>query len=495
MPGSTLQPDFHPLERPSQPPAGRAKPPASPVTPAPAHVPVSSPTSGLTPAAAVAGWPAAEPLAALVSCGPDGSWGRWSILARPTQTIRAEGLDDVLRILGDIPVGHAGGCEGSGGSGGSGGEVAAGPFTGGWLVSISFEAGMESERAALGSLAKDGRPGGMSCILQRCPAAHVHDQLTDQWHAVGDPASRAALPELRAPRTPAPAFALDGLRSTTGRDHFVRQVQAAQNHIEAGDIYQVNLAHMLEGRFTGSARGFFTAVLASAQPRYSAYLEFDGGAIVSGSPELFLEVQPGGRIVTRPMKGTRPAHRQAELDASDKERAELTMIVDLLRNDLGRVCSPGSVKVESLRGIERHGRGTGELAQAVATVSGQLESAGLADVLRAVLPAGSVTGAPKLRAIQILAGLEPERRGAYCGVIGYIGDDGRLGLSVAIRTAVIGGVVRLGEVEGQATLRYGVGAGIVADSRPEEEWAETVAKAGWLLGLSAQPDADGGVSL
>jgi para-aminobenzoate synthetase component I len=493
MPGSTLQPDFHPLERPVQSLLGRV-PPQIPLTPpeptTAARVAPGSPTSTLTPAAAVAGWPATEPLAALVSGGLGGSWGRWSILARPTQTIRAEGLDEVLRILGDIPVGLAGG-----GGGGVGADAEAGPFTGGWLVSISFEAGMESERAALGSLANDGRPGGMSCILQRCPAAHVHDQLTGHWHAAGDPASRAALPELHAPRIPAPAFTLSTLRSTTGRDRFVRQVEAAQQHIQAGDIYQVNLAHILEGRFTGSARSFFSAVLASAQPRYSAYLEFDGGAIVSGSPELFLEIQPAGRIVTRPMKGTRPAHRQAELDASDKERAELTMIVDLLRNDLGRVCSPGSVKVESLRGIERHGCGTGELAQAVATVSGQLEGASLAQVLRAVLPAGSVTGAPKLRAIQILANLEPERRGAYCGVIGYIGDDGRLGLSVAIRTAVIGGVVRLGEVEGQATLRYGVGAGIVADSRPDEEWAETVAKAGWLLGLSAQPDADGGVSL
>lgn len=282
------------------------------------------------------------------------------------------------------------------------------------------------------------------------------------------------------------AFAVSPLRSGMGRARYVEAVGRGLGCIRAGDVYQVNLAHHLRGAFEGSPRALARELFRSASPRYGAYLEHllpDGStrAIVSLSPELFLEYDAETRrVVTRPMKGTRPASSGGEgareLMASSKDRAELNMIVDLMRNDLGRVCAPGSIRVDSPRTIEVHAPGHGGgVLQATATVSGTLrEGKSLADLMLAAFPGGSVTGAPKIRAMQIIDELEDGPRGMYCGSIGVVWPNGSACFNIAIRTATIE----------RGVLTYPVGAGIVADSDPASEWEETLVKAGVLGGVT-----------
>jgi para-aminobenzoate synthetase component 1 len=271
-------------------------------------------------------------------------------------------------------------------------------------------------------------------------------------------------------------------------------------YLRAGDAYQVNLAHRLTYSFRGCARSLFLRLAAAASPRYGAYMEFstlDGlrRAVCCASPELFLSYTASTRRVeTRPMKGTRPgcASAQSLLDAP-KDSAELAMIVDLMRNDLGRVCTPGTMRVDHARTIERHGaRPETALLQATATVRGTLSpGADLADLLAATFPPGSVTGAPKVRAMQIIDELEPFRRGPYCGAIGYISDTGDAAFNVAIRTALITGTAAgqyPGEFE-QGVLDYSVGAGIVVESDPHAEWLETLDKARVLHAAHTQHSA------
>jgi anthranilate/para-aminobenzoate synthase component I len=199
-------------------------------------------------------------------------------------------------------------------------------------------------------------------------------------------------------------------------------------------------------------------------------LDYGRFALVSNSPELFLRVWPDGRIVNKPIKGTRargPGMRQ-ELLQSEKDAAELNMIVDVQRNDLGRVCQIGSVKVAKSRTVEVHP----SVLHGVATIEGQLcPGVGLVELLRATFPCGSVTGAPKIRAMQIIAELERRRRGVYCGAVGYLGSDGSIMLNVAIRTMTI--------LDGIAHVP--AGAGIVADSQPRKEAREVVIKAQSML--------------
>jgi para-aminobenzoate synthetase component 1 len=297
-----------------------------------------------------------------------------------------------------------------------------------------------------------------------------------------------------------------------GQARYEDAVARGIEYIHAGDVYQVNLAHRLAGLFSGSAREAFAALVESARPWHGAYMESaedrvlsaESGkwAIMAASPELFLKVE-GRRVVTRPMKGTWPGSRDpAELRESGKDRAELNMIIDLMRNDLGRVCRFGTVKVEEARAIERHGdskaqreraqnaspEGNRGVWQGVGTVVGELrEGVDLVDLLAAAFPAGSVTGAPKIRAMQIIDELEVSERGPYCGSIGWIGDDGRVCLNVAIRTALVREPVWKGEPDRieDGEISYSVGAGIVAESVPRREWEETMQKAGVMRGLGA----------
>lgn len=288
----------------------------------------------------------------------------------------------------------------------------------------------------------------------------------------------------------AEGFELGALRSPAGRSGYTAAAARAVEYIQAGDVYQVNLAHELRAPFRGSARALFAHIASRARPLHGAYLEWDVSssvrvALLSFSPELFLELDaPGRRVISRPMKGTRPGGGDpGELRRSVKDRAELNMIVDLMRNDLGRVATPGSVRVERPRDIESHGGARGVL-QATATVAATLRPGlGLGDALGACFPPGSVTGAPKVRACQIIRELELFDRGFYCGSLGLIEPDGSATLSVAIRTATIVGRPDPARADGflDAELSYPVGAGIVADSDPEAEWRETLVKAGPML--------------
>jgi len=287
------------------------------------------------------------------------------------------------------------------------------------------------------------------------------------------------------------------LRSQQGRDAYKRSVHRALEYIRAGDIYQANIAHQFAGRYSGSPADLFARLAASADPVHGLGLVStltprerpaapgvsagDAVAVLSLSPELFLAYDaPTRRITTRPMKGTRPGDADPhELRDAEKDRAELAMIVDLMRNDLGRVCEFGSVRVDDPRAIERHASGPGAVLQATATVSGTVrEGTTTADILAATFPPGSVTGTPKLRAMQIIDELEPFARGPYCGCLGLFHDNGSFELAVAIRTVVIRGAVKPGtDAFDDALLTYCVGAGIVADSDPESEWLETLDKA------------------
>jgi para-aminobenzoate synthetase component 1 len=305
-----------------------------------------------------------------------------------------------------------------------------------------------------------------------------------------------ALTPVGLPPPPPPgSFRLGALRSTTGQLAYLAAVERVLRHIRDGDVYQANIAHRLSASFRGEPRALFAGLIRAAAPWHGAYMELapEPGTgirpfICSASPELFLEIQ-GERIRTRPMKGTRAGASDPDtLAGSDKERAELTMIVDLMRNDLGRLCRPGSIAVETPRVIERHGL-VAALWQATATVSGRLEhGTPFSRILAAAFPPGSVTGAPKIRAMQIIDALEPVRRGPYCGSIGWIGDDGSVRLNVAIRTALVRGTAGPDGIAGE--LDYSIGAGIVADSDPQAEWEETLAKAGTLRAL-AWPQSSG----
>jgi len=274
----------------------------------------------------------------------------------------------------------------------------------------------------------------------------------------------------RAPR--GDAFRLAGaLRSDLDRRGYVRAVSTVREHVLAGDLFQANLSRRIEGRFTGDALALHERLRRHNPAPFSAALLFGDRAVLSTSPERFLRIE-GDRVETRPIKGTRPrtgdaavdARAVADLESSGKDRAELTMIVDVERNDLSRVCRPGTVRVPRLASTEAYAR----VFHRVATVEGRLEpGVGVVDALRATFPGGSITGAPKIRAMEILAGLERTARGPYTGAIGWLGAAGSADLAVAIRTVVLRG----------SRLAFRVGGGIVADSDPEAGGEETNAKA------------------
>jgi anthranilate/para-aminobenzoate synthase component I len=258
-------------------------------------------------------------------------------------------------------------------------------------------------------------------------------------------------------------------------------------YISAGDIYQLNLSQRFSAPWVHSEAALFTRMRHQSPAEFSAFIGSSlhrGSAVLSISPELFLRVR-GRQVLTRPIKGTRPRAASAagdetaarELAGNAKERAELNMIIDLERNDLGRVCDYGSVEVLSEGDIET----LPTLLHRVASIRGRLhESCSSADLLQAAFPGGSITGAPKLRAMQIISELEDVPRGPYCGAIGWIGVNGDMELSIAIRTAVL-------DVKAQLA-HYHAGAGIVADSNPRSEYEETLHKAAaFFRAVNARP--------
>ncbi len=265
------------------------------------------------------------------------------------------------------------------------------------------------------------------------------------------------------------------------RTRYLAAVARIKEYIVAGDVYQVNLAQRFHARVERPPFEVYRALREASPAPYAAYLEFGRRALLSSSPEQFLELSDR-RLVTRPIKGTRRRSDDAdederlrqELFASPKDDAELAMIVDLERNDLGRVCEYGSVQVAEPKVLESHAT----VHHLSAVIEGKLRRGlGPVDVLRATFPGGSITGAPKIRAMEIIDELEPTRRAFYTGAIGHIGFDGSMNLSVAIRTVMADG----------PDFFFHAGGGIVADSDPQAEYEETLVKAAAMaraLGIS-----------
>ena len=295
----------------------------------------------------------------------------------------------------------------------------------------------------------------------------------DRWDALkselGDPPQKVH----------APLEVLARVTSNLDRQAYDRAFDKIKTHIREGDCYQVNLSQRFTAPVIGSGWSAYEHLRVSNPAPYSAFLNLPFGQILSSSPERFLQVRDG-QVVTQPIKGTRPrgstpAEDQslaAELKQSKKDRAENVMIVDLLRNDLGKNCAPGSVRVTSLFDVESFAN----VHHLVSTVEGVVAPGRHAvDLLRGSFPGGSITGAPKVRAMQIIEECEPQRRSVYCGAIGYVGFDGAMDTNIAIRT-----LLRSGDL-----IHAWAGSGIVADSDADLEYQECLDKASGLLAVLA----------
>ncbi|CAA9392083.1 MAG: Para-aminobenzoate synthase, aminase component [uncultured Rubellimicrobium sp.] len=356
-----------------------------------------------------------------------GPGGRPASFATPQEVVTARTPDEVLPALQRLDAARAEGA-----------------WAAGW---IAYEAGAVFEPRLSGVMRGEGP---LLCMgLFDGPAEVVE----------GEPGPVALSPP--EPLTP--------------RADYDRAIGAVLGYIAAGDCYQVNLTFPLEARLSGDPLDLWRRLLsgrpAGGVPGHGAYVDLGvGPVVVSLSPELFFRVE-GGVIATRPMKGTAPRDPDpardealaAELFASEKARAENLMIVDLLRNDIARIARPGSVRVPALYAMERYPT----VHQMTSTVTGKLEEpASLSRLMPALFPCGSVTGAPKIRAMQIIRELEPHPRGVYCGTVGWMAPHGACDFSVAIRTLTVEG--------GRVTLN--VGGGVVADSTAQGEWEEALWK-------------------
>jgi para-aminobenzoate synthetase component 1 len=352
------------------------------------------------------------------------------------------------------------------------------PFCGGILGYLSYDLGNGLHRAA-----HPGGAVGPASTLQAYDWCLLQDHLLRRAVLVALPwvspsQRRELLARLRhSPVRSDAGFALESpFISNLSEEQYRVAFDRIQAYIRDGDCYQVNLAQRFRAAYSGDPWSAYLALRHAAAPPFAAYLELAGGdAVLSLSPERFLSLH-GHHVETSPIKGTRPRHADPQADAlaanelrdSEKDRAENLMIVDLLRNDLGRSCVAGSIHVDRLFELQSFPT----VHHLVSTVMGELRSDRQStDLLRDSFPGGSITGAPKRRAMQIIAELEPDPREVYCGSILYISADGRMDSSIAIRTLLC----RDGEIFCWA------GGGIVADSRWRQEYQETFDKVGKLL--------------
>jgi len=338
-----------------------------------------------------------------------------------------------------------------------------------------------AERAAMVRGRLEGERAGLAAVASAASSG-------------GDPVP--ALADVRrAPSFPVDAAGWDPrleIRSSFTHDAYVAAVSRVRDDIFAGDIFQANLSQRFEAPLGESPWTLYCRLRARNPAPFGAYFELPEAAVLSASPERFLRADAEGHVETRPIKGTRPRGTGPEHDAalgqalaeSPKDRAENLMIVDLMRNDLSRVCLPGTVRVSELFALEHYAT----VHHLVSTVRGTLTpGADVVDLLRATFPGGSITGAPKIRAMEIIAELEPSQRGVYCGSIGYWSLSGALDTNIAIRTAVA--VDR--------RVYFSAGGGIVADSDPEQEYRETLDKARGIVEALApgRSGASGGAGL
>jgi para-aminobenzoate synthetase component I len=260
------------------------------------------------------------------------------------------------------------------------------------------------------------------------------------------------------------------ISSNMTEDYYLSSIKKIKDYIYSGDIYQVNFTQRFECDFKSDPNELYKNLKAINPAPFAAYLDFGEGKIISSSPERFVKLT-NGTIETRPMKGTRPRGKskaedeelKAELVSSEKDRAELLMIVDLMRNDISRVAKTGSVKVTELFHLEEYAT----VLQMVATIQGELkDELSVVDIIKSTFPGGSITGAPKIRAMEIIDELETTTRNIYTGSIGYLGFDGDMDLNIAIRTIVLK----------DEKAYFQVGGGIVWDSDPHEEYEESLVK-------------------
>jgi len=350
----------------------------------------------------------------------------------------------------------------------------AAPFTGGALGYFGYDLARRLHRLPAVARDVEGVPEMAVGIYDGALVIDHHEHRCRLWasdDAAGRDWAERFLSSLR--EEPAdPDFVVTGeIESSLSLDAYRQAFAQVQDYIRAGDCYQVNLAMRFAAPCLGHPWALYLALRARNPAPFSAWLNFPFGQVLSSSPERFLCVRDG-LVETRPIKGTRPrsddpgedARQQAELSGSAKDRAENLMIVDLLRNDLGQVCAPGSVTVPSLFALESYAT----VHHLVSTVQGRLADGQSAlDQLAAAFPGGSITGAPKLRAMQIIEELEAERRGVYCGAIGYLGHDGGMDTNIAIRTLTCA----------DNHLRFWAGGGLVADSQADAEYQECLDKA------------------
>ena len=366
------------------------------------------------------------------------------------------------------------------------------PFIGGWFLLLGYEAAGRIEPR----LRLPPSPHALPDLLAvRCSAALIHDHARAVTYLVAE-GEGAALSQMeddlrRAVAAPGPALP-DRIATAIEEDapdRFLAGVTRIQEYLRDGHVFQVNLSRAWRADLAGgvTAADLYARLRLSNPAPFAGIARWGESTVLSSSPERLVEVR-GREVQTRPIAGTRPRAADPEADrrlqeqliASAKERAEHIMLIDLERNDLGRVCEPGSVTVSELMTLESYAH----VHHIVSNVRGRLRhDAGPGEVLRAVFPGGTITGCPKVRAMEIIAELEGVGRGPYTGAMGYLSRNGRMDLNILIRTAVC--------EAGRATLR--AGAGIVADSQAPAELAETRAKARGLLQAFGVATPDDGI--
>jgi para-aminobenzoate synthetase component I len=367
----------------------------------------------------------------LVEHGPE---GRPALFANPARVIVAQAAREVPRALAALDAARAAGL---------------------WVAGYAaYELGYALE-GRLRPLMPRRRPGPLL-------AFGVYDGPSAADALLAQAAEEGRVTQMQPPMP------------LVSRRAYDRAMARVQGWIAAGDCYQVNLTFPMQSRLeAGTPLGLYGAMRRTGPVGHGAYVDLGvGPVVVSRSPELFFAVDAGGRIVTRPMKGTAPrdadpvrdAAIAAALNASVKDRAENLMIVDLLRNDISRLARVGSVKVPALFAMETYST----VHQMTSTVEGQLDSAPtMAGLMAALFPCGSVTGAPKIRAMEIIRAVERRARGVYCGAVGWMAPDGRADFSVAIRTLSVTG----------REIVMNVGGGVVHGSTAQGEWEEALWKA------------------
>lgn len=368
------------------------------------------------------------------------------------------------------------------------------PFSGGWAVFLGYEMAAEIEPRL--TLPKPGLHAWKAFAL-RVPCALIHDQLSGKVHAIAEESAARMLAAIESDardlaRTDfgtAGASAPQEVARITEEEPraYLERVRRGKEYIRAGDIYQTNLSRpwRVELRDEPDVGRLYERLRTVNPAPFAALAQWRGGVVLSSSPERLVRVV-GRRIETRPIAGTRPRSRQpgedareiAALVAHPKERAEHIMLIDLERNDLGRVCEAGTVRVEELMSIESYAHVHHIVSGVTGTLRGDVT---LVAALRAVFPGGTITGCPKYRCMQIIAELEGEGRGAYTGSLGLLGRDGNMDFNILIRTLTLTG----------RTLEFRAGAGIVADSDPERELEECRAKARGLLAMFGATDRAG----